>query len=69
MYIITWYDEGEKSLAGNFASVVVLANIFENCKVYYKVSDRTGHKRFKEFSFGGFEFWLEPDAPLFEPER
>ena len=60
MYCIYWTDRHTNQLIGTLDSILTLANMLENSKLDFHVSDTRGFQlNQKSLGCGGFQHWLE----------
>ena len=63
MYILTWYTEGKgvSEVTGEIKSILELANMLENSKTQFSISNRLGKLNQEQFDLHGYKFWAKKD--------
>jgi len=61
LYSISWVDNKLYQVIGTIESVLQIANMFENKKTMFSVSDTRGYRvSQKDLGCGGFVCWASP---------
>lgn len=59
MFTIFWINGEQNQVVGNLQSIIAVANLLENIKVEFKVSDRSGEISQRYLGMGSFNYWLD----------
>jgi hypothetical protein len=58
MYNIFWKSDEPNEVVGDLKSIIDVANLLENSKIKFKISDRNGPIDQEWIGTTGFKFWL-----------
>ena len=63
MYILSWYVEGRgvSEVTGEIKSILSLADMLENSKIQFSISNRLGKLNQDQFNLHGYKFWAPRD--------